>query len=289
MNIDFSAPIDGVLGAFVAILPSLLTAIAVLVAGLIAAPIVAKIVRVIVRRTGLETLLERLSAPRLLYRIGYKKGVARLLGTIAQFAVYLVAALLAADIAGLSQIAKGLDVVIAYLPRLAVAVVFLMIGLWAAELVRGFVGGVTKNGQASAVGALLYYGIGAITVALVADQLGLQTSLINNIILIVIAAGALAAAIGAGISARPTLSNLLARNYVIQLYRRGDTVKIDGVEGIVKSHAPTALVVVGEDSTYNIPYVRFMESAVATTGEPRPVSKARKDAEDDDDRDEDDA
>lgn len=279
MNVDFSAPIDGVLGAFIAVLPSLLTALAVVIAGLVAAPIVAKVIRIIVQRTGMETLLERLGAPRLLYRIGYKMGAARLIGSIGRFAVYLVTALLAADIAGLTQIANGLDVVIGYLPRVAVAVVFLMVGFWAAETVRSVVSGVTTNGQSSVVGAILYYGIGAITVALVADQLGLETALINNIILIVIASGAAAAAIGGGLSARPTLANLLARNYVIQLYQRGDTVQIDGVEGIVKSHAPTALVVVGEDFTYNIPYVRFMESAVATTGEARPVRQGGEGAD----------
>lgn len=276
MTIDISAPIERLIGVFVEALPTMLTFLAVVIGGLLLAPFAARLTRSVVQRSGLETLLERFGAPRLLYRVGYKQGTASLLGTIARFAIYLFTALIAADILGMTQVANGLDVLIGYLPRVAVAIVFLMIGMWGADLARSVATGVSggEGSSSSVIGTIIYYGVMAITVALVADQLGLETSLINNIILLVIAAACLAAAIGAGLSARPTLANLLARNYVAQLYPRGDRIVIDGVEGIVKSHAPTVLVVVGNEQTYNIPYVRFMEVAVETSGAARPIRKA---------------
>lgn len=271
MIFDASAPAERVVHAFVDVLPALITAFIVIAGGLIAAPIVAKVMRAVVRRSGLETLLERMGAPRLLYRIGYKHSTTVLLGTVARVAIYLFTALVAADVLGWSQIVSGLDVIIAYMPRFFVAVLFLMVGVWAADFSKSVVGGMAKEGQGEMIGAVLYYGIVAITVALVADQLGLETSLINNIILLVIGGAVLSAALGMGLSAKPTLSNLLARNYVAQLYPRGDNVRIDGFEGIVKSHSPTALVVIGEHETYNIPYTRFMDVVVATSGEARPI------------------
>lgn len=271
MTLDISAPLERLLSAFLGVLPTLLIFIAVVLGGVILAPIAAKVVHALVRRSGIETLLERLGAPRLLYRIGYRHGTATLLGTVARLAIYLVTALIAADVVGMTQVANGLDVIIGYLPRVAVAVFFLMIGVWAADMARSVVSGVAKGAQGNVIGTVIYYGVVAITVALVADQLGLQTSLINHIIVLVIAGTVFAASLAAGLSARPTLSNMFARNYVVQLYPRGDTVKIDGVEGIVKSHAPTALVVVGDGETFNIPYTRFMESTVATAGDARPV------------------
>lgn len=275
MTIDISAPIERLIAGFVDALPTVLTLIAVVVGGIVLAPIVARLTRTLVQRSGLETLLERFGAPRLLYRIGYKQGTASLLGALARLAVYLFTALIAADILNMSQVANGIDVLLGYMPRVAVAVVFLLVGMWAADLARTVASGVANGEGASAIiGTVIYYGVLAITVALVADQLGLETSLINNIILLVIASVCLACAIGAGLSAGPTLSNLLARNYVAQLYPRGDRVVIDGVEGIVKAHAPTTLVLVGDDQIYNVPYVRFMTSAVGTSGAARPIQKA---------------
>lgn len=282
MNFDISTPVEQLFHSFIASLPTLLTFIAVVAAGLILGPIVAKLVRALVERVGLETLLERLGAPKLLYRIGYKKSTATLLGSIGRLLVYLVAALIAADIAGMSQVSKGLDALVAYLPRFAVAVLFLIVGFWAAEMVRGVVANVAKKQQGQLIGTVLYYGVVAITVALVADQLGLETSLINHIIVLVVAGVVAAVALAMALSSRPTLSNHLARNYVVQLYPRGDTVRIDGVTGIVKGHSPTALVLMGENETYNIPYVRFMEEIATTQGTARPIVERREDDADDD-------
>lgn len=282
MNFDITTPVEQLFHSFIASLPTILTFLAVVVAGLILAPIAAKVVRALVERVGLETLLERLGAPKLLYRIGYNKSTATLLGSIGRLLVYVVTALIAADIARMSQVSRGLDALVAYLPRFTVAVLFLLVGFWAADMIRGVVAKVAHKQQGQLIGTVLYYGVVAVTVALVADQLGLETSLINHIIVLVIAGVVAAVAIAMALSARPTLSNHLARNYVVQLYPRGDTVEIDGVTGIVKGHSPTALVLVGEDATYNIPYVRFMEETVTTKGAARPIVPSRNDNLNDD-------
>lgn len=284
MNLDIAGPVQDLFAGLVSALPVMLSFCAVVIGGLILAPITASLTRTAVRKSGLETLFERLGAPRLLYRIGYHHGTASLVGTIAKFAIYLFTALIASDIAGLKQISQGLDVIIGYLPQVAVAVFFLMIGMWAADLARGVFSGVSKSGSTSVIGTAIYYGVIAITVALVADQLGLKTQLINNIILLAIAAAALAAAIGAGISAKPTLSNLLARNYIAQLYPRGDTVRVGEVSGVVRAHAPTALVVVDEDGRlFNVPYVLLMDRVVETSGTPKPLNENAQTTEESDD------
>lgn len=274
MNVDIATPVQGLVNSFVAALPTMLTFLAVVVVGLVVAPIAARIARAIVRGSGLETLFERVGAPKLLYRVGYKKSTATLVGSIARILVYLFTALIAADIAGLSQISKGLDALVAYLPHLAAAVIFLMAGVWAADMIRGVVSNVAKKQQGQLIGTVLYYGVIAITVALVADQLGLETALINQIILLIVAGGVFAAALALGLSARTVLSNLLARNYVAQLYPRGDSVRIDDIEGIVKGHSPTALVIIDGEDIYNIPYVRFMQTTTRTSGTARPVSRS---------------
>lgn len=291
MNLDLAGPVQALFSNFVSALPTILTFCAVVIGGLILAPIAAAFTRTLVRKSGLETLLERLGAPQLLYRVGYRHGTASLLASTARGSIYLLTAVIAADIAGISQVSEGLNVIVGYLPQVAVAILFLMIGMWAADLARGVFAGVSKQGANSVIGTAIYYGITAITVALVADQLGLKTQLINNIILLAIAAAAAAAAIGVGLSTKPTLSNLLARNYVAQLYQRGDHIRIDGMSGIVKSHAPFALIVVDGQSTYNIPYVRLMESIVETSGTPKPLhpdenTYAQAKTDDDDEREE---
>lgn len=275
MNLDIAAPAQQLLNTFISALPTMLTFVGVLIAGLILGPIAAKLARTLAERTGLEALLERIGAPKLLYRVGYKHSTAKLFGSIARMLIYLFTALIAADVAGMSQISRGLDAFIAYLPHLAVAIIFLMVGVWAADMVRSVVSNVAKRQQGQIIGTVLYYGVIAITVALVADQLGLETALINQIIVLIVAGAIFAAALGLGLSSRAVLSNLLARNYVAQLYPRGDSVRIGEIEGVVKGHSPTALVIVNDEKTYNIPYVHFMQDITTTSGKPRPIERAK--------------
>lgn len=273
MNFDLHETLIRLSSYFLSILPAILMVLGILIGGWIIGRIVGKAVERLTRSLGLETLLESLGLPKLLYHIGYKRNTPSLLGLLARWIVYLVTVIMVADVAGFEQVTQGLNAVVAYLPRAAVAILFLMVGVWGADMMRTVIRNVVSGEQGQVVGTGLYYGVIVITVALVADQLGLETSLINQIIVIVLAGGVLAGALAVGGSARQTLANVFARRYVARLYRTGDVVRLDDIVGVVKAHAPTTLVVVGEDITYNIPYILFMERAVGTTGEPIPVRR----------------
>lgn len=264
------APLRRLSDSMIELLPTIVLALVIAVVGAVFAATLAYVLRRLIHGSRLEALMERAGVASALYRIGYREGVASFVAVAARAVVYLITLLVAVDTLGLTQIARGLDSVVAYLPRVGIAALFLVLGLRLAEVLKSMLISMSAKGdqEVSAprlVANALYYVVAAITIALVADQLGLQTDLINNVILLVLAAVALAAAGAFALGSRDTMANLLARNYVTQLYPRGDVVVIEGVRYLVRAHAPTVLVLESEGSRRNVPYVLFMREAFQTS------------------------
>lgn len=264
------APLRRLSDSMIELLPTIVLALVIVVVGAVFAATLAYVLRRLIHGSKLEALMERAGVASALYRIGYREGVASFVAVAARAVVYLITLLVAVDTLGLTQIARGLDSVVAYLPRVGIAALFLVLGLRLAEVLKSMLISMSAKGdqEVSAprlVANALYYVVAAITIALVADQLGLQTDLINNVILLVLAAVALAAAGAFALGSRDTMANLLARNYVTQLYPRGDVVVIEGVRYLVRAHAPTVLVLESEGSRRNVPYVLFMREAFQTS------------------------
>lgn len=264
------APLRRLYDSFVDLLPTIVLALVIVVVGAVLAATLAYVLRRMIHGSKLEALMERAGVTSALYRIGYREGVASFAAVVARSVVYLITLLVAVDTLGLTQIARGLDSVVAYLPRVGIAALFLVLGLRLAELLKSMLISMSARSdqEVSAprlVANALYYVVAAITIALVADQLGLQTDLINNVILLVLAAVALAAAGAFALGSRETMANLLARNYVTQLYPRGDMVVVEGVRYLVRAHAPTVLVLEADGFRRNVPYVLFMREAFQTS------------------------
>lgn len=264
------APLRRLSDSMIELLPTIVLALVIAVVGAVFAATLAYVLRRLIHGSRLEALMERAGVASALYRIGYREGVASFVAVAARAVVYLITLLVAVDTLGLTQIARGLDSVVAYLPRVGIAALFLVLGLRLAEVLKSMLISMSAKGdqEVSAprlVANALYYVVAAITIALVADQLGLQTDLINNVILLVLAAVALAAAGAFALGSRDTMANLLARNYVTQLYPRGDVVVIEGVRYLVRAHAPTVLVLESEGYRRNVPYVLFMREAFQTS------------------------
>lgn len=253
-------PLQQIVAGIQDYLPQLLGGLAILIVGAIASKILGRMVRSIARKSGIEAGLEKLGAQDLLYKIGYTQGSGTLLGDCFRWTGYLITLLLASEALGLHEVSQGLNSLVGFLPSLVIAVMFVLIGFWAAGLVRTLVSRLSQSSGSDLaaprlVSEALYYVIIAVTVALAADQLGLETAIINGIIMIVVAAFSIGGAVAIALGARDTTRNIVARSYVMKQYQRGDRVRVgERAEGIVKAHSPTSLVLRADEGDLNIPY-----------------------------------
>jgi hypothetical protein len=109
-------------------LPNVLGAIALLVVGWILARVFRfACIRLI---SGLDGLLRRHGMERLFIRIGLERPVSELLGNILYWLIFLVFFTAATETLGLPVVATWLGGLSTYLPRILVAVLMLLGGLW---------------------------------------------------------------------------------------------------------------------------------------------------------------
>ena len=129
-------PIRRVTGQLVDAAPTVLLAVVVAVVGVLVSWVANRVARWIARRMGLETLGERLGASKLLYAVGFKRGLAELVGQIVLVAELLLPFTAVAELSGLRGVAEAAAGVMAFLPRLLAAGAVLLGGFWFATVMR---------------------------------------------------------------------------------------------------------------------------------------------------------
>jgi len=256
---------------FVNALPTVGLVLLCLIVGLGLSAMLARGVRWLVRRSGLETLSEQFGASRLLYAAGLQAGVAVQLGRIAFLAGGLVTLLTAAELAGLTTVADALMGVVGYVPQALVAFVLLVVGLRLADVARTMVTRASGKGglfdAPEVVGAIVYYAVLIFAGTLVADQLGLETDLLNGLIQIAVAAVTVGLTLSFALGARGVLSHVVARIYLSRVIRPGDVVRVTGqsgpIDGEVVRFAPAVMLIRAQDGQEHlVPCGRLLDEVV---------------------------
>lgn len=135
--------IEDVWSQFIQYIPEIVAAIAVLIIGWVAASLIGTLVTRLIAFTGIDAVVtesqlnERLKLPpRSRYRL-----LSGFVGSVVKWLIIIVALAMASDILNLTQVNEFLGQVIAYVPRVIVAVVILTVGMLAANFVSNLLYG----------------------------------------------------------------------------------------------------------------------------------------------------
>jgi hypothetical protein len=123
----------------IALAPRVLAMAVVLVAGYIAARLVASLVAALSDRIGLPTAAERGGLVESMKRVGITRSVSSILGQIVFWFLMCVFLMAAFNILELKALSDAMQGVVAYIPRLLVATVVVVIGLLIANFLRGVI------------------------------------------------------------------------------------------------------------------------------------------------------
>ncbi|MCA9494859.1 MAG: mechanosensitive ion channel [Myxococcales bacterium] len=217
--------------------PSLLAALASLVVGTALAVVGRRITRALVRRSGLDALLERLGVVRLLYAVQLKSGVDVLAGDLVFATLLLVTLMVSAERLGLQGVAEGLSTVIEFVPRLVAAGVVGLFGFVAADMASRVALGLGRRRQdllaPTFLSNIVYWLVLAVALATAAGHLGLDTRLVDGLILVVGAVGCGSVGLSFAFASQRFLTDVIARTYARQIADPGDRVRLGAVEGVV--------------------------------------------------------
>ncbi len=251
------------LGIFIAFLPKLFGALMLVALGYLLARLIGFGAARLLQLVGMDRLLSRTAVQALLDRSNTKKTVSQLLGILVFWVIFLLFLSSAAEAMSLSIVSQALRDLTYYLPKVGLAALILVLGLLAANLVRELISlacstaGVT---QGSIVAQAFYVAAILLVVVTAINQLGVDTTLLNSTITLVIAGLIGGAAISFGLGARTAVANLIAAHYLQPVLRVGQKVRLGNLQGVVVAMTPIAIILETDQGRVVVPASQFTET-----------------------------
>ncbi len=226
--------------AFMIYVPTLVGALIVLLVGWWISSAIGNLLERGLTRIGFNRAAVRVGASEPLARIGEGWTASHVLCVLAKWFVRLIFLQAAANILAMPQITAIVNEIILFIPRLAVGLLILMFGLWAAKVASELV-----LGSASAAGVekpgifalLTRYAILIVAVLAAASQIGIAPVIVNTLFTAFVGAAALAFGLGGkDVAADMTRSWYSSGKSAVQRLqsvgsRRNDTLPPTGTSG----------------------------------------------------------
>jgi len=215
---------------------------------------------------GLDELFERTGGAGTLEQLGYDAGPSRLLGLALFWGVLLTGVAGSLSVLGLSSLEQTMDQIVNLSGRALVALVIMIGGVmsagWLAELVARESESAGLRGG-SIFRRAVFVTVVAVAALIAAGQLGLETSVLVILGVIILATMGLLTALTLGQGLVPLSGNIAAGRYVQEGIDLGDEISIDGIEGTVEELGHAAVTLRSEDGyLYRIPNRTLLEGVV---------------------------
>jgi small-conductance mechanosensitive channel len=214
--------------------PSIIGAILILLLGWLMSRLFASIARQLLRLIKLDQLAERIKATDMLAKANIKTKPTDLIAKFVYWVLMLLVIVTASDTLGWHAVSQEIARFINYLPNLLAGILFFIVGVYLATFVRDVIQGATGSLGISIgklVGTIVFYILVIIVSLTSLQQAGIDTSIINANLLIIIGTIFAAAAISYGIDYKEILENILASFFGKKSFKVGQIIEFDGLKG----------------------------------------------------------
>ena len=208
------ASLQEVWNKVITFLPELAGALLVLILGLILASGLSKLAHKLISYTKIDKVIAKIDAIKALIAAGVKISIAGVIAWLIKWFFIAVTLIAVVEILGLRQVTEFLNMVIAYLPQVAIAVLILAVGLVVGQFIFDIIEKSAKTTQVTKHTAHELAVIGKwsiIVFALLASlsQLGIAQALIEILFTGVIASMALGLGLAFGLGGKEKASKWL--------------------------------------------------------------------------------
>ncbi len=247
------------------LVPRLVTGLAVLIIGIILAKILEKVVGGTLSRIKFDAAMERVGLTNTLQGVGVKQEPSRAVARLIYLLLVILFLQSAANAVGLAVISQAIESFFAYLPNLVAAVLIILLGNTVGQFARR---AVEQSGRdsgldyAPALGRAVSASILFIVAIMAITQLGIDTAMINTIVIISLAGSAAAFALSFGLGTREITRNIVAGFYLRKLMRAGDEVEALGESGTLTAITATKTVLERDGRLTTLPNSQLIDSTV---------------------------
>jgi hypothetical protein len=197
-------------------LPNILAAILILIVGWIIARLLKAAVARGLKLVKFSTLTQRAGIDEFLAKGEVKESAGDLIAVLVYWLVMLIVLVTAVNALGLEVASRLLNQILLYIPNIIVAVVVVVVGLYAANFVAALVRTAAANAgitEAGLIAALSRYALIIFTFAIALNQLRIGQEIVANGFLILLGAAALGAALALGLGGRDLVSKFLGERF----------------------------------------------------------------------------
>ena len=247
---------------FMAYLPKSLGAITLLGMGILLGKIVEAGASRVLHMIGVDRLLSGTGVLSLLKKIGSQKTISQIIGLLGFWLVFLLFLISATEALSLALLSETLTGLVHYLPKIGIATLILVLGLLATNFVRDLISVACDSSgirQGTIIAQTVYIAATLLVLVTAINELGIDTSLLNQIIVILIAGLIAGAALSFGIGSRSAVKNLIAAHYIQPIVRIGEKIQVGAYYGTVTAVTPMVVVLDTAKGRVVIPAAQFTE------------------------------
>ena len=160
--------------------------------------------------------------------------------------------------------------VLRFLPRLGVALVILWVGAVVAGLLRQVVEASLTGiqvAQAAVIGRIVYWVVLGLAILMAADQLGVETRVLQTVLFMMLLIAGVAVAIAVGLGGRALAGNVIAGRYVDDRFTVGERIEVDEWRGtIVEVGLASVTISDSQGALVEIPHGYLLTRPVRRSG-----------------------
>ena len=253
--------------AFVVYVPRIVGAIALAALGVVFAVLAGRVTPYLLRRLRFDQICERAGIPSLMREAGMRRTPTQLASAVIFYAILALVIIAALGPLGLDFLSRTVNQIILYAPRALVAVLILILGGAAANLLARLAGRVRHDevggNRTGGLGRFVRFGGIFVVAVLAAAVLGIDVTILIVVTIIGLGAAALAAALALGLGLRELSQNVAASRHVSEGIAEGDEISLNGISGTVERISHTMTTVRGPNGrVYLVPNSHFLAHVV---------------------------
>jgi hypothetical protein len=249
----------------IGILPQILGAVLIIVLGWLVSKIAGSLVGRLLNRLGLNKAAERTGVSSFLTKAGFTHEISWIVGRLVFWTLMLVFLLSASETLHLNALAETLQVVVAFVPNLLVAVLVLVLGAFLARIIGRLARGAAAEGG---IGYAVFLEKAVNAVVLIAviiiatSQLKIQSDVLEIAFGIALGACGLVVALTLGLGTRRIAQSITCGVYVRRSFKIGQSIKVEGEEGEIVEFGPVNTVIQTSKGLVSLPNSFLIDGVV---------------------------
>lgn len=259
----FMQSTQGAMEMIMAFVPKFFASLLILIIGWIVAKLVQKASNKVFELIGINKLSTKAGVENFLISAGFPGNLSYVFSRILFWTVLLIFILPISDILSFTFFANIVNLALAYIPNIFLAMLVILVGSWAAKLLSGMIRGSSIRlgvEYAEVLGTIVNVGVLIITFVIALSQLKIDATILANILLLVIGAFAIGLAISIGLGSKDLVRNIISGVYIGKNIKPGSTVRIKDLTGKLIDIGPVISTIEVENKEIKVNNSSFMEN-----------------------------